>query len=286
MGKFSYRTISKISGAIFGTSAVTKKILPLLTHFSRMEYFALYNREMIVREDGAPLSGEDLDRLGSCIEVNGRFREEATGIEALAFTKNAVIPEGYRKILIRESFATMGTEEAFRLARAKALLEWRANTRYCGRCGSLLKEHDSLTARICPDCGNLIFPRIEPCIIVLVHRDDQILLARHVQRNQDIYACIAGFMEAGESAEHAVAREIYEETGIRVKNIRYFGSQSWPFPSQLMLGFTAEYESGDMKLQDDEISEARWFRRDECPASPAPGSIAYRLIHETVFGRT
>lgn len=255
-----------------------------------MEYYALYNREMILREDGTPLGKEDLDFLASKLTVTERFTEEikgidvhqtATCIDVLGFSKDDVIPEGYRKSLIRLSFAAMDEEGCFHLARAKALLEWRASTKFCGRCGRELIEHGELTARTCPDCGNLIFPRIEPCIIVLVHRGDEILLARHVQRNQDIYACIAGFMEAGESAEHAVAREIKEETGITVKNIRYFGSQSWPFPSQLMLGFTAEYESGDMKLQDDEIAEARWFRRDECPASPPPGSIAYRLIHET-----
>ena len=236
---------------------------------------------MIVHEDRSALCKEDLDFLEARLNVTERFTEEAGSLEVLGFSKDDIAPEGYVKMPIRESFALMDTEEVFHLARAKALLEWRANTKFCGRCGKPLEEHAQLTARICPECGNLIFPRIEPCIIVLVHKDDRILLARHVQRNQDIYACIAGFMEAGESAEHAVAREIKEETGITVKNIRYFGSQSWPFPSQLMLGFTAEYESGDMTLQEDEIADARWFRRDECPASPAPGSIAYRLIHES-----
>lgn len=236
---------------------------------------------MIVHEDGSALCREDLDFLEARLNVTERFTEESTGIEALGFSKDDIVPEGYARMPIRESFAQMDTEEVFHLARAKALLEWRANTKFCGRCGKPLEEHDTLTARTCPECGNLIFPRIEPCIIVLVHKDDKILLARHVQRNQDIYACIAGFMEAGENAEHAVAREIFEETGIKVKNIRYFGSQSWPFPSQLMLGFTAEYESGDMTLQEDEIADARWFSRDDCPASPAPGSIAYRLIHES-----
>ena len=95
-----------------------------------------------------------------------------------------------------------------------------------------------------------------------------------------MYTCIAGFMEAGESAENAVKREVKEEVGLNIKNIRYRGSQSWPFPDQLMLGFTAEYESGELKLQKEEIADAQWFDRDNCPASPKPGSIAYRLIHE------
>lgn len=105
------------------------------------------------------------------------------------------------------------------------------------------------------------------------------LLARHSQRNQNIYACIAGFMETGETAEQAVRREIMEETGLTVKNIRYFGSQSWPFPAQMMIAFTAEYESGELQIQESEIQHAAWFSKGECPTTPQPGSIAYKMIH-------
>jgi NAD+ diphosphatase len=141
-----------------------------------------------------------------------------------------------------------------------------------------LRDDEKQMARVCPECGNMIFPRIDPCIIVLVYRDGKILLAKHVQRNQDIFACIAGFVEAGETVENAVEREIWEETHLRVTNVRYFGSQSWPFPAQLMLAFTADYAGGDIQLQADEIADARWFDPNDCPASPQPGSIAYRLI--------
>ena len=248
-----------------------------------MKYFALYNREMVVRDNGDALSETDLQKLVDCCEVTDKFKEEAGDFEVVGMKAETQLPEGFKWMTIRQRFADMGyvEESCFGLSRAKALLEWRAKTKYCGCCGTKLEDHDSLTARRCPECGNMIFPRIEPCVIVLVHRGDKILLARHVQRNQNIYACIAGFMEAGETAEHAVAREIFEETGIKVKNIRYFGSQSWPFPSQLMLAFTAEYEGGELKLQEEELSDAGWFGRDNCPASPQPGSIAYRLIHES-----
>lgn len=247
-----------------------------------MTWFALSEKDMVVRTDGAPLQESDV----ASWEVTDRFRDDtfATsgngGCAVVGLPSGAVLPAGYAWQPIRTGFATQPEETVLLLARAKALLAWRQRTRFCGCCGTALQDHASFTARVCPQCGNLIFPRIEPCIIVVVTREDgKILLARHVQRNQDIYACIAGFMEAGETAEQAVAREIREETGLEVKNIRYFGSQSWPFPAQLMLGFTAEYASGTLRLQEDEIAEAQWFDPDNCPASPRPGSIAYRLIH-------
>lgn len=242
------------------------------------KFYALKGREMALKADGSDLLSADLDVLADACGSTDRFAEEANGIEALAVKSFDALPDGYRKQTLREFFSTHSDDEIGQLARAKALLEWRQLTKFCGRCGASLKDHGTQTARVCPECGNMIFPRIEPCIIVLVYRDGKILLAKHVQRNQDIYACIAGFVEAGETVENAVEREIWEETHLRVKNVRYFGSQSWPFPAQLMLAFTADYESGEIEVQPEEISEARWFDPYDCPASPQPGSIAYRLI--------
>ncbi len=251
-----------------------------------MYCYAVIDREMVVRNDGTLLTDVDLDILRRYAEAASAdaldlFTEASTQLQVLALRNRMDIPDGYRLEPIRHQFAMADEAEVLRLSRAKALAAWRSLTRYCGRCGAMLDEHPQLTARVCPDCGNLIFPRIEPCIITVVSREDgKILLARHVQRNQQMYACIAGFMEAGETAEQAVAREVFEETGLRVRNIRYYGSQSWPFPAQLMLGFTAELDGGELHLQADEIAEARWFDRNDCPASPPPGSIAYCLIHQ------
>lgn len=197
----------------------------------------------------------------------------------------------YSRQELREYYASHTIEDSTKMFRARALWEWRKKTKYCSCCGTELIESKDVTAMECPNCKQQIFPRIDPCIIVLIKRyvtDDagnkkmQILLARHAQRNQDIYALIAGFVEAGEPIETTVKREIFEETGITVKNIEYRGSQSWPFPQQLMLAFHAEYESGKITLQEDEISDAQWFDPDNLPASPAPGSIAYQLIHGEV----
>lgn len=245
-----------------------------------MRYFAMKGREMTLKADGTELQAQDLDVLSSACGTIDKVVEISNDITAVYLKDMDLLPAGYRREVIRHYFNLHTEEESIQAARAKALLEWRQTNHYCGKCGAVLKEHDTMTARVCPDCGNIIFPRIDPCIIVLVHKEGKILLARHVQRNQDIYACIAGFVEAGEPIEHAVEREIMEETGLKVKNIRYFGSQSWPFPAQLMFGFTADYESGEITLQADEISDAQWFDPDHCPASPQPGSIAYQLIED------
>ena len=244
-------------------------------------YFVLCESNIVLRSDGSLPDFSELEKIKAENPVQEYYEEKNTGIKVLGLVSAENLGSAYKMIALREFFAENAADEEvrFQVFRAKSLLNWRASAKYCQYCGNKLDEHPLLTARICPSCKNVSFPRIEPCIIVLVTKGDQILLARHTQRNQDIYACIAGFIEAGESAEHAVEREIFEETGIRVKNIQYRGSQSWPFPAQLMLGFTAEYQSGDIVLQKEELSDAQWFDRNNCPASPKPGSIAYQLIH-------
>ena len=241
--------------------------------------FALVGKEIILKADGAPLTFADLQLLRQADSKADLFEESEFGICTLNVSTKDCLPDGYTTKTIRQFFNESDEPTVFGVSRAKAIANWRQSTRFCCTCGTNLIESKEFTARQCPQCGKIHFPRIEPCVIVLVSRGDKILLARHVQRNQDIYACIAGFIEGGESAEHAVQRELQEEIGITVKNIRYRGSQSWPFPDQLMLGFTAEYESGEISLQKDEIADAQWFSRDNCPASPQPGSIAYKLIH-------
>lgn len=247
---------------------------------------AFIGKEIILKDNGSALTFSDLQHIAQAADSHDIFIESDTHICAMKVKGNdtSVLPPGYTTQTLRLYNAAQDDDEVLRTSRAKALAEWLAGTRYCSRCGKPLLPHSTLTALQCPECNNLIFPRIEPCIIVLVSRGKEMLLARHVQRNQEIYACIAGFIEAGESVEHAVEREIFEETGIRVKNVTYFGSQSWPYPSQLMLAFTAEYASGELKLQEDELSDAGWFTPDNCPATPPPGSIAYQLIQHAKAG--
>ena len=164
--------------------------------------------------------------------------------------------------------------------RAKGILFWRDTYRHCPKCGAAFENDKKETALNCPACSFKLYPRIEPCVIVLISRGDEILLVKNKRATRDFYSCIAGFMELGESAVEAVRREVKEEVGLEIKNVTPVGSQSWPFPDQLMLAFTADWQSGDLVLQEEEIAEARWFKRDALPPlEMIRGSVAWNLIN-------
>lgn len=204
--------------------------------------------------------------------------EDSGAVGALA-GPDSVTPEGAEWIPLREYFATRPTEDAALASRMKGLAGWLSENKFCSHCGAPLSRHPEETALVCPACGKILYPRISPCVIAVIERGEEMLLLRHRLRNQDIYACLAGFVETGESLEEALRREVREEAGLEIKNIRYAGSQGWPFPDQLMIGFYAEYASGELKIQESEIIEAGWFRRDALPPTPGRGSISYDLIH-------
>ena len=166
--------------------------------------------------------------------------------------------------------------------RAVQIVEWARTHRFCGRCGAPTEGVAGERAMRCTRCALLAFPRLAPAMITLVTRgdgaDQEALLARGVQWTVPMFSCLAGFVEPGESLESAVVREVREEVGITVREPRYFGSQPWPFPHSLMIGFRAEYESGEIACDPSEIAEAAWFRRDGIPMVPPPISIARKLI--------
>jgi NAD+ diphosphatase len=163
--------------------------------------------------------------------------------------------------------------------RAVQLVEWDRTHRYCGRCGSATVTAVGERAKRCPSCGLLAFPRLAPAIIVLVRRGEQALLAHGRSFPGRMFSTLAGFVEPGETLEQAVEREVFEEVGVRVTNVTYFGSQPWPFPHSLMVGYLADWKSGDIVIDPVEIVEARWFERDEMPPIPPSMSIARRLIN-------
>jgi NAD+ diphosphatase len=205
------------------------------------------------------------------------FCEPQLDYTTLLLESDAPEPAGCRWIPLRSYFA-MGSADVPLAARAMSLLRWRQTTRFCPTCGGALHDSTEETARKCIMCGRILFPSMEPAIIVLISKDDRLLLARHAHRNTTVYTCIAGFVEQGETLEACVAREIREETAIEVKNIRYVGSQSWPFPDQLMLAFKAEWASGIPTPDHNELDDVQWWTRDNLPDIPPPGSVAYRLI--------
>ena len=171
-------------------------------------------------------------------------------------------------------------DEQFSIAgRAVQILLWDHTHRFCGRCGQPTVNAPAERAKLCPNCGLLSFPRLSPAVIMLIQRGDEFLLARNKAFAGGFFSVLAGFVEPGESLEEAVVREVREEVGLDVTHIRYFGSQPWPFPHSLMIGFTAEYAAGEIQLQADEIAEAAWYsRRGELPRLPGKLSIARRLI--------
>lgn len=154
--------------------------------------------------------------------------------------------------------------------------------RFCPQCGGRNFINNNQLAMQCGECRTLHYPRIFPCIIVAVRKDKQILLAQHPRHRNGMYTVIAGFLEVGETLEECVAREIHEETGINVKNIRYFGSQPWAFPSSMMMAFLADYESGELNPDYTELSDAQWFSAEEMPPVAPKGTIARALIEQTL----
>jgi NAD+ diphosphatase len=163
--------------------------------------------------------------------------------------------------------------------RASQLAEWHRTHRYCGVCATAMRGMAGERAFKCPSCGFTAYPRISPAMMVLIRKGDAVLLARHAQSPYQRFTALAGFLEAGESVEEAVHREVYEEVGLRVHNLQYFGSQSWPFPHSLMIAFTADYLDGEIRVDETEIAEARWFGPgDGFPEIPPGVSIASALI--------
>lgn len=182
-------------------------------------------------------------------------------------------------VSLREVFLTADHASAAMVGTATQVLQWWSDHRFCGRCGQPTGFHPDERARWCEVCNIPWYARLAPCVIVVIRRDDRLLLAKSSRGTRHFYSLIAGFVEPGESAEEAVAREVMEETGLQVTNIRYHRSQPWPFPHQLMLGFFCDYVDGELVLQEDELAHADWFRPGELPPVPPLSTIAGHLIH-------
>jgi NAD+ diphosphatase len=192
------------------------------------------------------------------------------------------IPDGLVADGLRQLYPRLG-DTLFGLAgRAIQIVAWDRTHQYCGQCGAPTENMAHERAKLCPRCGLMSYPRLSPAIIIaVVRRSDEgchVLLARNHRFPTGRYSVLAGFVEPGESLEECAQREVFEETGIQIANIRYFGSQPWPFPNSLMVGFTADYAGGEVTLEEAELADARWFAAGALPDLPPRMTIARRLI--------
>lgn len=183
-------------------------------------------------------------------------------------------------------FLMRNDQELFQIAaRAWQVALFLRTHRFCGKCGSRMHRIDWELATQCPTCDHRCYPRISPCIIVAIRKDNQILLAQGGHHQNDMYSTLAGFVESGESLEQAVHREVMEEVGVEIDNLRYFASQPWPFPHSLMMGYLADYKAGEIKVDGHEILKADFFDFDNLPHTPPEFSIAGKLIKATIEGK-
>ena len=185
----------------------------------------------------------------------------------------------YEMCGLRKSFYHLPTDLYLKAGKCHELIYWDQNTKYCGVCGFPMKMHTDISKR-CPNCGKEVWPTVATAIIVLIHRGDEVLLVHARNFKGNFYGLVAGFVETGETLEEAVHREVMEETGLTITNLRYFGSQPWPYPSGLMVGFTADYVSGDIHLQREELSRGAWFTKDNLPEIPEKLSIARQILDD------
>ena len=197
---------------------------------------------------------------------------------AAEFTGNPIADTELAFKDLRGLFGMLEEDLIWIAGRANQLVNWNQSHQYCGKCGKLTEDKTDERAKICPECGLVNYPRLSPAIIVAVLKNDRILLGRNKRFKLPFYSVLAGFVEPGETLEACVMREIREEVGIAVKNIRYFGSQPWPFPDSLMIAFVADYAGGEICTDGSEIIDAAWFAKDNLPQIPPRISIARQLI--------
>lgn len=236
---------------------------------------------VMVRETDLQLN---LDLTAHPLPSEARF--EPVGLfdghyfQATWLAAGSAAPPGHAWRKLRSLFGVVDDALVAITGRAFQIAEWARTHRFCGACGAATLPLAGERCVLCPACGHRAYPRISPAMMVLIQHGESILLARHINSPSGFFTALAGFVEAGESVEDAVHREVREEVGLEVRDIRYFGSQPWPFPHSLMIAFTAQYAGGDIVLDTSEIAEARWIGADDqMPSTPPLGmSIAGHLI--------
>ena len=213
--------------------------------------------------------------------LNVTPREDGTEVQEVMIDQPITNNPLYEMCGLRPSFYHLSKELYLKAGKCHELLYWDNNTNFCGVCGAPMKMHTDISKR-CTNCGKEVWPQLATAVIVLVHRGDEVLLVHARNFKTDFYGLVAGFVETGETLEEAVHREVKEETGIEIKNLHYFGSQPWPYPCGLMVGFNADYDGGDIHLHQSELSKGAWFTKDNLPTIPEPLSIARMILDDWI----
>ena len=205
--------------------------------------------------------------------------DDGTPVSTLYIDTPVTNDARYQMCGLRASFYRLSEALYLKAGKCHELLYWDRNTQYCGVCGASMEMKTDISKR-CTNCGKEVWPQLATAIIVLIHKGEEVLLVHARNFKGDFYGLIAGFVETGENLEEAVRREVMEETGLTIKNIRYFGSQPWPYPCGLMVGFNADYESGEVRLQREELNKGAWFTKDHLPTIPEKLSIARMILDD------
>ncbi len=249
-------------------------------------WFVFQSSKLLVFDDRATLSVPQANALAQ-LQLNplrqhylGRLLDQPCYCVELPETD--IAPEGASLLGLREVYGRVSDDHFALAGRAIQILSWDKSHQFCGACATPTKLKENERARECPSCGLVSYPRLAPAVMALVRRGDQLLLGRSPHFPPGMYSALAGFVDPGESLEQTITREVQEEVGLRVKNVRYFASQPWPFPHSLMIAFTCDYADGEITPDPTEIEDAQWFSLDALPRLPSKISISRRLIDSVI----
>lgn len=246
------------------------------------QQFVFYQDKLLLKitdnlDERIPCSHELPPLPGPLLSEQKVYFADGSCATALALDSPWADSESWRMVGLRASYDELSLADYQRAGKAYEILYWDSNSRFCPACGTPTVQQTPIMKQ-CPQCGKELYPPISTAVIVLITKGDEILLVHARNFRGTFYGLVAGFLEAGETLEECVHREVREETGLKIKNLRYFGSQPWPYPSGLMVGFIADYDSGTIKLQHDELSAGAFYHRDALPEIPRKLSIARKLI--------
>jgi NAD+ diphosphatase len=251
-----------------------------------IRHYVVADEKFLCAEDGSLVLLDDTDVISLSIDLIVKYlvksHDNTSVYVSCVHHKNV---QGYQWLSLRNLLEQLSEDEFQTAGRALQVLRWHFDHQFCGRCGQPTLQHSQDLAKSCVHCSVDFYPRLSPCIITLITRGDECLLAWHTRSKEEKYSCLAGFIEMGESPEQTLEREVMEEVGLRVSNIRYVASQPWPFPGQLMLGYFADYADGDIQVDQEEIRSAHWFHYNQLPKIPPATTISGRLINTFVQER-